>query len=129
MTMTNMTLFLLVLISVESGGDNSAVGDSGRAVGCLQIWPAVVEDVNAHLGREAYQMDDRLSRGKSIEICRAYLDRYATAARLGHDPTWQDRALIWHYGPRGAWIADRHGYWRRWEEHRVVVDKHRRAGQ
>ena len=34
------------MIVVESNGNNSAVGDRGRAKGCLQIQRGVIRDVN-----------------------------------------------------------------------------------
>jgi hypothetical protein len=49
---TNLSLgqvsdrFLNALEQVESRGNANAVGDNGRAIGCLQIWQAVVTDGN-----------------------------------------------------------------------------------
>ena len=38
--------FVDALIRVESNGRDNAIGDNGKAVGCLQIWTDVVDDVN-----------------------------------------------------------------------------------
>ena len=50
------------IISVESNGDSSAVGDGGKAVGCMQIHPCVIEDVN-----RIYNKDYRLSESTITE--------------------------------------------------------------
>ncbi len=64
------------LIAVESAGRSDAIGDGGRAVGCLQIWPIMVRDVNRIAGT-AYTLADRLDREKSIQMARIYLTHYA----------------------------------------------------
>jgi len=109
--MNNLTLLLSAIIMVESAGDNNAVGDNGKAVGCLQIWPCVVENCNRILGRQTFTLADRTNWVASIAMFRHYVGHYCTRKRLGREPTWQDMALTWHYGPRGPWIQDRHGYW------------------
>jgi len=50
------------LMHVESKGKVHAIGDNGRAVGCLQIHKGVIEDVN-----RAYNTTYRLSDRKSID--------------------------------------------------------------
>lgn len=45
---------------VESRCNPSAVGDGGRAVGVLQVWPITVADANRILGREEFSLADRL---------------------------------------------------------------------
>ena len=37
---------IAALIAVESGGDWRAVGDGGKAVGGLQMWPVAVQEAN-----------------------------------------------------------------------------------
>ena len=34
------------IIKVESNDNVNAIGDNGKAVGCMQIWKVVVDDVN-----------------------------------------------------------------------------------
>ena len=62
-----LAVLIPVLIQVESSGNNDAVGDNGRAVGCLQMWEICVDDVNRISGR-SYTYEDRLSRTKSAEM-------------------------------------------------------------
>ena len=38
------------LVQVESRGNSNAIGDNGKAIGCLQIHKGVVEDVNRIYG-------------------------------------------------------------------------------
>ena len=74
--MDSLILCLIpLLIQVESGGQNDAVGDNGRAVGCLQMWEICVDDVNRISGR-SYTYEDRLSRTKSVEMVTIYLTHY-----------------------------------------------------
>lgn len=104
--------FIDALITHESNGDNNAVGDNGKAVGCLQIWKEVVDDVNRFSSRK-FTYADRKNRAKSRQICRLYLTHYATKARLGHIPTNEDYARIWNGGPNGHKKTATIGYWNR----------------
>jgi hypothetical protein len=92
------------LIRVESGGNDKAIGDSGRAVGCLQIWPVVVEDVN-RLSGMAYTLKDRLDRQKSVSMARIYLLHY------GKGKNMEQTARIWNGGPRGDTKKATVEYW------------------
>ena len=100
------------LVKVESQGNARAVGDNGRALGCLQIWQCVVDDVN-QVSRVKYTHADALDPVKARAICRAYLARYATAKRLGRQPTEQDFARIWNGGPDGWRKVSTEKYWRK----------------
>ena len=98
------------LVKVESNGDPRAVGDSGRALGCLQIWQCVIDDVN-QVSRVKYTHADAFDPAKARAICRAYLARYATAKRLGREPTDEDFARIWNGGPAGWKKKATLSYW------------------
>ena len=54
------------IIYVESRGHDSAIGDRGKAVGCLQIQPICVREVNRilrkHKSNVRYSLQDRYSR-------------------------------------------------------------------
>ena len=104
----NWAILIAALIAVESGGNPQAIGDNGRAVGVLQIWPCVVEDVNRISGRH-YSMEDRLDVDKSKSICIIYLRHY------GKGKSWEQRARIWNGGPRGDRKAATLPYWERVE--------------
>lgn len=113
---TNTVAALLIpfLIQVESGGVDTAIGDGGRALGCLQIHAVCVADVNRISGKN-YTMSDCLSRETSAEICRLYLDYYGSAyeRRTGRTATAEVLARIWNGGPRGVEKENTRKYWAR----------------
>ena len=110
-----IVLLLPALIQVESSGIDSAVGDNGRAVGCLQLWQIYVRDVNRIAGTD-YVYDDRYDRKKSIEMTKIYLRHYGSEKRLGHKPTLQDLARIHNGGPNGYKNPKTLKYWRKIEQ-------------
>jgi hypothetical protein len=69
---------IAILIQIESGGDARAVGDGGRAVGILQMWPVAVAEANrveriiAKVEKRParkWNLNDRLDPIKSTEMC------------------------------------------------------------
>ena len=94
---------ILALIAVESGGNDHAWGDNGKAWGCLQIRAEVVEDVKRISPRDDHY--DAFVRADAIWICQTYLNHYVTRKRLGRNPTLQDYARVWNGGPQG-WKKD-----------------------
>lgn len=106
------------LIAVESGGRDDAIGDGGKAVGCLQIHPILVEDVNRILRAQdrsgtipPFGTGDRRDRQASIRMCRIYLAHYAHPEVLGREPTLEDMARIWNGGPDGWKEKATEKYW------------------
>ena len=97
---------LAALLAVESGGNDLAVGDGGRARGALQIHAGVVQDVNRHHGTR-YTHRDMHDRAKAVRVASLYLATYAPGA----SPEVQAR--VWNGGPRGATKAATVGYWAR----------------
>ncbi len=97
-------LLLQALISVESRGNDRALGDyvGGRptSFGCLQISDKVLADVSYFTGHRMTR-EDAFNRPMAVKICLVYLSHYATEVRLGHTPTDQDLARIWNGGPNG----------------------------
>jgi len=73
-----------------------------RAVGCLQIWPVMVKDVN-RITASKYTLADRYNRQKSIAICRAYMSHY------GKRWTIEQAARHWNSGPSTTKVTDK--YW------------------
>jgi len=92
--------FLAALLAVESGGNNHAIGDHGRAIGALQIHAAVVADVNRIHGTR-YTHAGMVRRRDAVTVATLYLGTYATRERLGRPVTDVDRARIWNGGPNG----------------------------
>lgn len=102
---------LSAIIAVESGGDPSAIGDSGAAVGILQIHPIMVADVNRILSRPAYTLEDRLSPARSIEMFTIYTSHYT--------PSWEPELVArrWNGGPRGHLKPSTLPYWHLIQSH------------
>lgn len=98
------------LARVESNNNPDAVGDNGKAYGLLQIWAGVVTDVNRVYGT-SYVHADAFDAAKARDICRKYLDHYATEKRLGRPVTDEDRARIWNGGPTGHRKSATLKYW------------------
>jgi|GEM_PF-2348378 len=81
--MTNtIALVVAALIQVESGGNVHAVGDSGRAIGNLQMWPVAVREATRveaiyarREGRQARSWDikDRRNPEKSRQMAEITL--------------------------------------------------------
>ncbi len=103
------TALILALIAVESGGNDHAWGDNGKAWGCLQITAAVMEDVQRISPRERYY--NAFVRDDAIWICRTYLNHYVTRSRIGHEPTLADYARCWVAGPDGWKKECSRPYW------------------
>jgi len=112
--MNYMTL-ILILIQIESGGNDLQVGDDGLAFGCLQMHSAYVQDAAEHAG-ENWTHEDAFDRDKSIEIFMAYMDRYATKERLGRPVTIEDIVRIHNGGPNGYKKDSTIKYWKKFQE-------------
>ena len=95
---------IAAMIAVESGGNDRAVGDHGRAIGPLQIHVSVVEDVNRIHGTH-YQHKQMTNRAAAMQVCVLYIEHYAR----GQSPEVQAR--IWNGGPKGALKKATIGYW------------------
>ena len=105
---------IAALISVESGGDDQAIGDKhlrNRAYGCLQIRQPVCDDINRWYGTKLRAEECLGNRDLSIKVCKLYIHRYATAERLGKEPSDEDKARIWNGGPNGYNKASTASYW------------------
>lgn len=106
------------LICVESNGNDYALGDNGNAIGCLQIWECVIDDVN-RIYKTHYTHKDAYNRTKSIAICKAYLRHYAPA-----NASDEVFARIWNGGPKGHKKQSTLKYWNKVKKAlKKVVDK------
>ena len=90
----NLTNLISALISVESSGNDLAIGDQGRAIGCLQIHRGVVLDVNRFTGSH-YRWEAMTNRAQARAVCTAYLTHY------GKGKSTEEQARIWNGGPQG----------------------------
>jgi|TARA_R110002050_G_scaffold120923_2_gene239221 hypothetical protein len=104
------TTLILVLILIESNGDDSAVGDNGKAYGCLQLHAEYVADAAEYAGI-GWSHEDAFDPDTAIEIFTAYMSRYATPKRLGRIATAEDIARIHNGGPNGYKKKSTKAYW------------------
>lgn len=120
-----------VCVIIESNGDYSAQGDNGQALGMVQIWRCVVDDVNRIIGYDAYHYNDRLSPEKSWEIFFHYLTHYAAdyQQRSGCSPSIEIYARLWNGGPYKKkfgsydwWWEDTDEYWQRAQRECSLAD-------
>lgn len=93
---------------VESGGNDSAVGDQGRSRGCYQIQAGYWRDATEY-GRVTWPYSLVTSRPHAEQVIRWYWQRY-------HADTDEKRARIHNGGPRGHLKSATLGYWRRVQE-------------
>ena len=59
---------LKAVMAVESNFDTMAYNSKEDAVGCLQIRPIMVREVNRLLGKDSFTLYDRWSKAKSIQM-------------------------------------------------------------
>jgi hypothetical protein len=90
----NLNSLISALMIVESSNNDLAIGDQGRAIGCLQIHKAVVLDVNRITGSH-YRHQDMTNRVQARAVCQAYLTHY------GKGKSTEEQARIWNGGPQG----------------------------
>jgi hypothetical protein len=100
------------LITVESNGDDSAIGDNGKALGCLQIWLCVVVDVNDKYGT-SYTHKESFYRNNACEISTLYLTRWGKHFQKTYEqlPSTEQLARIWNGGPYGYKKTATVKYW------------------
>lgn len=99
------------MIMVESEGNDSAYSKKEEAVGCLQIRPIMVREVNRILKIQKsdleYTLDDRWSREKSIEmfhIVNGYHNK---------NSNYEEIARAWNGGPNWFKKGLTKRYWKR----------------
>jgi hypothetical protein len=92
------------IIYVESRGDTNAHNISEDAVGCLQIRPIMLREVNRLLGYNKYKLTDRWNRSKSIEMFNV-IKEHTT------NPTDEKLARNWNGGWNGYKKQSTLKYW------------------
>ena len=103
-TMTTLSNLISALIIVESSNNDLAVGDQGRAIGCLQIHKAVVLDVNRITGSH-YKHSEMTNRVAARAVCETYLKAYGKGAST------EQLARRWNGGPTGDRKSATEAYW------------------
>ena len=96
-----MTLIklMLLMLATESGGDNNAIGKNGE-LGCLQLKPIMVREVNRIQKSQVFTLKDRSNRTMSLGMCRIYLKYQTKRYKLatGKAPTVKQLASSWKTG-------------------------------
>jgi len=105
-----MDSLVYAMIQVESRDNDSAYCAKEDAVGCLQIRPIMVDEVNRIcqiLGiKKTYSLQDRWSRSESIQMLKIFVRFYELKE-------FEEIARCWNGGPRGMDYASTEGYWNR----------------
>lgn len=100
----NLSALLAAMIAVESGGDDTALGNHGEH-GALQITAAVVSDCN-RIANTRFTLADAHRRDVAIWMATTYLHHYA-----GPNATPEQYARIWNGGPGGFRKKATMRYW------------------
>ena len=95
---------LNAVMAVESNFDTMAYNSKENAVGCLQIRPIMVREVNRLLGEDKYTLKDRWSKAKSIEMFNVIRSHLKGA-------TDEQIARTWNGGYNGKNIPQTLQYW------------------
>jgi len=95
---------LNAVMAVESNFDTMAYNAKENAVGCLQIRPIMVREVNRLLGEDKYTLKDRWSKAKSIEMFNVIRSHLKGA-------TDEQIARTWNGGYNGKNIPKTLQYW------------------
>ena len=101
-------MVLSKIIQIESEGNPMAVGDNGRAIGLLQIWPIMIDEINRLVKEERYSLEDRWDSLKSIEMFITYQEIV--------NPEWEEElaARRWNGGIRGERNPKTDIYWEKY---------------
>ena len=97
------------IIYVESRGDTNAYNAKENAVGCLQIRPIMLREVNRLLGYNKYKLTDRWNKEKSIEMFNV-IKEHTT------NPTDEKLARNWNGGWNGYKKQSTLKYWQKVKE-------------
>ncbi len=97
------------IIYVESRGDVNAYNAKENAVGCLQIRPIMLREVNRLLGYNKYKLADRWNKQKSIQMFNV-IKEHTT------NPTDEKLARNWNGGWNGYKKQSTLKYWQKVKE-------------
>ena len=97
---------IAAIIQVESGGDTLAYNLKEDAVGCLQIRPIMVREVNRLVGKDSFILSDRWSKVKSIQM-------FNVIRSHTNNPTDEKLARNWNGGYTGHKKQSTIKYWQK----------------
>ena len=97
---------IAAIIQVESGGDTLAYNSKEDAVGCLQIRPIMVREVNRLVGKDSFKLKDRWSKVKSIQMFNILRSHLKGASD-------EQIARTWNGGYNGHNIPQTMQYWQK----------------
>ena len=101
------------LIQVESSGRDDAVGDGGKAIGCLQIWQPYWYDATQYSGIGG-SYKDCYNRAYAKRIVDAYMKRYAREAWTSPSKFNAEKcSRIHNGGPKGYTKQATKKYWKK----------------
>lgn len=116
-TQTDWELFVESVIKVESNDNDSAYNKKEEAVGCLQIRPIMVDEVNRILERDnimfRYTMEDRWDRELSVEMFEIMAEQIDCCEGLSQEEFFEMVARKWNGGYRGHEKPSTLAYWER----------------
>lgn len=95
---------ITAIIQVESGGDTLAYNSKEDAVGCLQIRPIMVTEINRLLRKDSFTLSDRWSKVKSIQMFNVLRSNIKGA-------TNEKIARVWNGGYNGHKKQSTIKYW------------------
>jgi soluble lytic murein transglycosylase-like protein len=97
---------IAAIIQVESGGNTLAYNSKEDAVGCLQIRPIMVREVNRLVGNDSFTLSDRWSKVKSIQMFNILRSHLKSA-------TDEEIARTWNGGYNGKNNPKTLIYWKK----------------
>ncbi len=107
--------FVEAVIQVESRGNDLAYNERENAVGCLQIRPIMVKEVNRVLKTNksnlTFTLNDRWDRQKSIDMFDIIADEIYCCVGLSQMEFFEIVARKWNGGPSGHKKTSTIAYW------------------
>ena len=94
------------IMQVESGNDTLAYNSKEDAVGCLQIRPIMVREVNRLVGKDSFTLQDRWSKAKSIQMFNILRSHLKGASD-------EQIARVWNGGYNGKNNPKTLQYWKK----------------
>lgn len=109
----NIDILTEAIILVESKGNVNAIGKNG-SVGCMQIRPILVKDINRKLKRK-YSLNDRYNKELSIKMFNDYMSIYVPKKmnNLSFMEEHEIKSRIWNGGPKGYKKSSTLKYWKK----------------